>query len=326
MTLTIQPDAVSFAGTVQPAPVSYGGSVVPPPVEVTDAQMIAALTADGYTVTAAAPTPPPVVAPTSLVPTGLVLTAQAYTLELAFTAPAAPIGKTIACYKATGVGNAALFIGASMHSPLLLQGVNGAWAGGSLAVTVHAVYTDGTISAESAASKSVVLQRTDGSALLQTSPVFYAGGTFNGKGDFNFGNGVAPGGLAADYFDTTGLPGASPSGAGAYCIKFTSSSGGGLQMYWPVNAAGTAGFDLSKFTEMSFDYKSDVAGRQLDIYFEADNDVADGGQQFVTAAAANTWQTAKLSLAGFKFSNLEALKVAMATNAGTFWVNNIVFS
>lgn len=322
--LTIPQAPVNFAGTVQPAPVTYGGSVTPPSVVVTLAQMIAQVVANGYVVTLPAPPPPPVV--TSLVPAALVLTAQAYTLELAFTPPAAPAGKTIACYKATGVGNASFFTGASMHSPLLLQGVNGAWAGGSLAATVHAVYTDGTTSAESAPSNPVVLQRTDGAATLQTSPVVYSNGTVNIKGDFNFGSGVTPGGLAADYLDTTGVPSASPSGAGAYCIKFTSSAGGGLQMYWPVNAAGTAGFDMSKFTTMSFDYKSDVAGRQLNIYFEADNDVADGGSQFVTAAAAETWQTAKLAVSGFKFSNEQALKFAMATNAGTFWVNNIVFS
>lgn len=279
--ITVQP------ATITPPPIiAQPAAVVPAPITVTTAQEIANLQSLGYTVTL---TPPPPVVPT---PSAI---AWPFTGLVSFPASA----KAVTSYSVQGVGSASFMSGAGTHSPIMVQGVNGSWGGGSMAFTVTAHNADGTTSAIGT-TNAITLQATNGT-IVPTSPNMYAAGMFFGKGDFN--NNVS-----ADYAFTDPL-------ASASVIALTSQNNVGMiyQPYFPVTSA--KGYDTTKWTYLSITLRQTIAGHSYLAYFMSNGDVADGVSVSLGAPCAlGTYCTYKVPLASFKLTNPQILKYAIVDN------------
>lgn len=276
----ITPPSVTFQSPpVQPA------AVQPPAIVVTDAQMITQLQADGYTVTL---TPPPVVGPTAL----------AWPFTALVSTPAAPVvpGKTLVSYTATGVGNASFMTGTSMHSPFMVQGINGAWGGGSMAFALKATYSDGS-TASLGTTPAIALQATNGTVVPQNG-LMYSAGMFFGKGDFN--NNVT-----ADYAFADPI-----AGTNVIALKSLNNVGMIFQPYFPVTS--TVGFNTAAYKNLSVTIRTTIAGHAYAAYFMADNDVADGvSVPFGGSCPVGVYCTYSLALSSFKLTNPQILKYAI---------------
>lgn len=272
---------------------------------------IATLTAAGYTVTQAGTGP---TGPTAPPPPGkLTVSANAFTVKADYPGYLAPTGKILASVSALGTGSATFMTGSSTHFPFLVQGVNGAWAGGAMSIGVTAKFTDG--STASLGTQSVTLPMTNGGAgqVVPQDGKMYGNGTFYGKGDFDFG------GATVDYYyiDKNGI----------VCARIVETTGGGgWQPYWPVTT--TAGMDPTKHTNFVAVVQPDVDMAFL-ISCMSNGDVQDGVGVTTTQVKAGVQTTISIAVSTFKFTN-PLLKFSMGSsthlgNGGGFNVYSVGF-
>jgi hypothetical protein len=254
------------------------------------------------------PTPPtPPTAPNGPMPTNVVATAWPTQALVSFTPAAAPSGKSIVSYTVTGAG-APWISGTSPASPIM---THGGWSANSPNnFTVHANYSDGTKSAESAASNKVFPTLTPGT--VSTSPYVYWNGVFYWGGDYSFGSGMLEG-----YADTTGQP---SNGAD---FKIAYSSSGGWQPFAPNNT-----FDLTPYKYLIFQWKSSVANDPLTIITEDAGDKIVGNfvvindSTYGPAPKAGVWGTYKVPLSvlgiGVPAGVPILYKLSIQNKSGTF--------
>lgn len=260
-------------------------------------------------------------------PTHVRATAWPYTALIDFTPPAAPAGKTIVSYTASGV-TSGYIAGTTPVPPIMVQGGNPGW-GSPQQFTVVANYSDGSKSAPSRPSNPVIPTGGSGNS---TSPNVYVNGVFYWMGDYNYSG-------TSSYCDETGDPQADAAGPGPCDVMAASNSGqmGGWQPYTPNGT-----FDLSRYTYMYVDLKPTQDGTTWKVYFEKAGDVGVGAQVMLPSDSNGTygptpqpgvWATYKIPLAnmnvGPQTGNPVVFKFAFQDHIigpDRYYINNVRFS
>jgi hypothetical protein len=244
---------------------------------------------------------------TSVVPANVVAKAWPSQALVSFTLPAAPPGKSIVSFTATGAG-APWLTATAPTSPIMTQG---GWSANSPNnFTVHANYSDGTKSAESTTSNRVFPTLPPGTP--STSPYIYWNGVFYWGGDYSFGSDELEG-----YVDTTG----EPTNGADFRVQYSSS--GGWQPFAPTNA-----FDLTPYKYLIFQWKSSVANDPLTITSEIVGDKIVGNAVVISDSTygptpkAGVWGSYKVPLSvmgiGAPAGIPTLYKLSIQNKSGTF--------
>jgi hypothetical protein len=261
-------------------------------------------------------------------PTKVRASAWPYTALIDFTPSAAPAGKTIVSYTASGV-TSGYIAGTASAPPIMVQGGSPGWGGSAQWFSVVANYSDGTSSASLGTSNAVTPSAGFGNS---TSPNVYVNGVFYWMGDYNYSGTSA-------YCDKTGDPQGDSAGPGPCDVMFVNGNGqhGGWQPYVPNGK-----FDLSAYNYMYVDLKPTQAGASWNMYYEKVGDVGVGVQITLPADANGTygpapqpgvWATYKIPLknlnVGPQTANPIVFKFCIQDylpGPNTTYINNVHFS
>lgn len=152
----------------------------------------------------------------------------------------------------------------------------------------------------------------------------YQNGVMNWGGDYSFA-------LVATYKDTSGAP-----ATGTYDLKAVLTSAWGGYLPYAGNTVPQWNMDVSKYTKLTFDAKSTVAGQKWNVYFVKVGDVSlpTSCSAAVPQAKVGDWETHVITLSSvcvgaglaggtsiYKFAVQDQTGLA----ANTWFLNNIGF-